>query len=147
MNDAVSLEEYLNTNGTLTYSNVGISMLPLLRQGKDMFIVEKKGPGRCTVGDVVLYRRPPDTYVLHRVIEVRPEDYVILGDNCFNREHGITDKDILGVMTGYVRGGKTHSVDENGYRLYSSLWMKTEGLRVFMKKAVRKTRRFLEKKD
>ncbi len=96
---------------------------------------------------MVLYRRPPDQYVLHRVIEVRPEDYVILGDNCFSREYGITDGDILGVMTGFVRGGKTHSVDERGYRLYSALWMKTERLRVFLKKAVRKARRLLKKRN
>ena len=27
-------EEYLAAHGTLTYSNVGVSMMPLLRQGK-----------------------------------------------------------------------------------------------------------------
>ena len=147
MSDGISLEEYLETNGRLTYSNVGISMLPLLRQGRDLFILEKKEAGRCAVGDVVLYRRPPDQYVLHRVIEVRPEDYVILGDNCFSREYGITDGDILGVMTGFVRGGKAHSVDERGYRLYSGFWMKTERPRVFLKKAVRKARRLLKKRN
>ena len=147
MSDGISLEEYLETYGRLTYSNVGISMLPLLRQGRDLFILEKKGAGRCAVGDVVLYRRPPDQYVLHRVIEVRSEDYVILGDNCFSREYGITDGDILGVMTGFVRGGKAHSVDERGYRLYSGFWMKTERPRVFLKKAVRKARRLLKKRN
>ncbi len=146
MSDAVSLEEYLNAHGTLTYANTGVSMLPLLRQGKDLFIVKKKGPERCGKGDVVLYHRPPDKYVLHRVIAVRPEDYVILGDNCVSREYGITDGDILGVMTGYVRGGKTHSVTERGYRLYSRLWTHTAGPRIFLKKAVLKAKRCLKKK-
>ena len=146
MSDAVSLEEYLEVHGTLTYANVGVSMLPLLRQGRDLFIVEKKGPDRCAAGDVVLYRRPPDQYVLHRVITVRPEDYVILGDNCIGREYGITDEDIIGVMTGYVRGGKAHSVSEKGYRLYSFLWTRGAGLRVFLKKAGLKIRRCLKKK-
>ena len=44
---AVSFEEYLDRNGSLTYSNLGVSMLPLLRQGRDLFTVEKKGPERC----------------------------------------------------------------------------------------------------
>ena len=89
MSEGISYEEYLDRYGTLTYSVVGSSMLPLLRQGKDLFTVTKKGPERCRRGDVVLYRRPPDSYVLHRIIEVRPEDYVILGDNCVNKEYGI----------------------------------------------------------
>ena len=146
MSDAISLEEYLETHGTLTYANVGVSMLPLLRQGRDLFVVEKKGAGRCAAGDVVLYRRPPDQYVLHRIISVRSEDYVILGDNCVSREYGITDEDIIGVMTGYVRGGKTHSVSERGYRLYSALWTHGAGARVFLKKALLKAERRWKKK-
>ena len=136
MRESISFEEYLNANGSLTYTNVGVSMLPLLRQGKDLFTVAKKGAARCKVGDVVLYKRPPDKYVLHRVVEVRPNDYVILGDNCVAREYGIRDADILGVMTGYVRGGKTHTIDERGYRLYTWWILHFTGLRIFWKKSV-----------
>ena len=134
MNNGISFEEYLEKSGSLTYTNKGVSMLPLLREGRDLFIVEKRGEERLTRGSVVLYRRPPGEYVLHRIIEVRPEDYVILGDNCISKEYGITDKDILGVMTGYVRGGKEHSVHDFGYRVYTAIWMHTAGLRIAIKK-------------
>ena len=130
MSERVSFKEYLEANGSLTYTNVGVSMLPLLRQGKNLFTVEKKGAARCRAGDVVLYRRAPDTYVLHRVVEVRAEDYILLGDNCVARECGIRDADILGVMTGFVRGGKVHSVTERGYRLYTALLLHTIPLRI-----------------
>ncbi len=135
MSEGISYEEYLDRYGTLTYSVVGTSMLPLLRQGKDLFTVTKKGPERCRRGDVVLYRRPPDSYVLHRIIEVRPEDYVILGDNCVGREFGVRDEDILGVMTGFVRDGKEHSVSEPGYRAYTALMLRTVFLRTTGRKA------------
>ena len=121
---------YLNERGSLTYSNVGTSMLPLLRQGKDLFIVEKKGAGRCRIGDVVLFRRLPGRYVLHRIVEVRENDYVLLGDHCVRREYGVTDEDILGVMTGYVRGGATHSVTERAYRRYTARILRGERARV-----------------
>lgn len=134
MNDPISYEEYLKQHDTLTYTNVGVSMLPLLRQGKDLFTVRRKGPERCKPGDVALYRRG-DAYVLHRVIEARPNDYVILGDNCIAKEYGIRDEDIIGVMVGYVRNGKAHSIREAGYRLYSFLVLHTIGLRVFLKKS------------
>lgn len=121
MNEPISFEQYLAEHEYLTYTNVGVSMLPLLREGKDLFTVRRKGPERCRVGDVVLYRRPPHSYVLHRIIKVREKDYVILGDNCVGREYGIRDEDILGVMVGFVRDGVQHKVDEPGYRAYSAL--------------------------
>ena len=132
----VSFEEVLERDGRLVYTTVGTSMLPLLRQGRDLFVVEKRGPGRLRAGDVALYRRPPDKYVLHRVIEVREKDYVILGDNCVNREYGITDDDILGVMTGFMRNGKQHAVTEKGYRLYTFLMLHSVGVRILWKRAV-----------
>ena len=141
MNSGISYEEYLEKHGSLTYSNAGISMLPLLRQGRDLFTVRKKGEERCKAGDVVLYRRKPDQYVLHRIVEVRPSDYVILGDNCIAREYGITDDDIIGIMTGFVRDGREHSVKETGYRLYTFIWMHTASLRIFLKKCAIRFRR------
>ena len=127
-----SLEKYLSEQGKVISSNIGVSMLPLLRQGKDLFFIEKKGAERCKVGDVVLYRRKRQ-YVLHRVIEVRKEDYVILGDNCAIKEYGIKDSDILATMTSFIRNGKEHSVNEAVYRLYSFLWLWTAPMRIFMK--------------
>ena len=145
MADRISYEEYLKKYGTLTYSNVGTSMLPLIRQGKDLFIITKKGKRRFKRGDVVLYRRPPNKYVLHRIIEVRPDDYVILGDNCINKEYGIKDSDILGVMTGFVRSGKEHSIKEYGCILYTMAILGTIPVRVFFKKAFMKFKALVKK--
>ncbi len=140
-----SFEDYLDRFGTLTYTNVGTSMMPLLRQGKDLFILKKRGPERLEVGDVVLYRRPPDKYVLHRIVEVRPEDYVILGDNCAAREYGIRDEDILAVMTGYVRDGVEHSVTEKAYRDYTARILRSEKPRVAWKRTVMRAKRIVKK--
>lgn len=60
MSDITNYEEYLQKNGSLTYTNVGTSMMPLLKQHRDLFTVRKKGKERCKAGDVVLYRRPPN---------------------------------------------------------------------------------------
>lgn len=139
-----SIADYLAENGTLTYTNVGVSMLPLLREGRDLFTVRRKRPERCKRGDVVLYRRGKD-YVLHRVVEVRSDDYVILGDNCIGKEYGVRDADIIGVMTGYVRGGKEHSVQDWSYRVYSFVWLHTAWLRVFLKRCTMKLSHLLKR--
>ena len=123
-------EEELARSGSFTYTFRGVSMRPLLIQGRDMFTITKK-QGRCNKYDVVLYKRPPASYVLHRVVEVREQDYVILGDNCLNKEYGIRDEDIIGVMTSFVRKGKEYPVSHRGYRVYSVVWYKLYPLRRF----------------
>lgn len=47
MNEGISFEDYLSENDSLPDSNKGVSMLPLLREGKDLFTVAKKGSNRC----------------------------------------------------------------------------------------------------
>ena len=132
--EATSIAGYLERNGTLTYTNVGTSMMPLLKQGRDLFTVRAKKPGeRLSVGDVAIYRRGKST-VLHRVVEVTDSGYVMLGDNCVRREYGISEGDVIGVMTGYVRRGKAHSVTEPAYLRYTSRILRNEQLRVGRKK-------------
>lgn len=115
-------EAYLEEHGELTATNSGVSMRPMIRQGRDLFTVTRKTEARCQKYDVVLYRRPPCHYVLHRVVEVRDHDYVILGDNCLNKEYGIRDEDIIAVMTRFVHNGKEYSVENKAYRRYARFW-------------------------
>lgn len=126
-----SFEEYLEKNKRLVYRNTGVSMLPLLKQGRDFFIVEIIN-SPLKKYDVVLYKRAPDCYVLHRIIGTDSNGYVILGDNCVKKEYGITDKDIIGKMTGFIRKGKHHSVNEAGYKIYSRIHCFFSPLRIFM---------------
>ena len=103
--------------------------------GKDLFTVKEKDPAVCCKAeDMALYKRPPDQYVLHRIIKVRQNDYVILGDNCVNKEYGIKDEDIIGVMTRYIRNGKEHDISEKKYRFYSFVWLHSIPLRTGCKK-------------
>lgn len=136
----MTFEEYLDKNGELTYTNVGVSMMPLLKQHRDLFTVRQKGKKRCKAGDVVLYKRPPNRYVLHRIVEVRPDSYVILGDNCISKEYGILDSDVLAVMTGYVRKGKSRTVNDRSYRIYTAYIMHTIPVRTAFKKLYHKAR-------
>ncbi|MCM1530219.1 MAG: S24/S26 family peptidase [Alistipes sp.] len=115
-----SFEEVITRTGKLIYTNVGDSMMPIIRQNRDLLIIEKVN-GRLKKYDVPLYKRDSGQYVLHRILKVRKNDYVICGDNRWNKEYGITDRHIIGVLTGIVRDGKTISVKDKKYRLYVHL--------------------------
>lgn len=116
-----SFEEILKSEGRLVYSNVGTSMLPLIRQGRDLLIIEKTS-GRLDKYDVPLFRRPDGKYVLHRVIKVCPDGYVLRGDNQLIKEKGVTDDQILGVLTAVVRGGKEIRTASPRCRAYARIW-------------------------
>lgn len=116
-----TFEDMLEQDGYLVYTNVGTSMMPLLRQHRDIIEIQKKGEERCKKYDAVLFKRG-SKYILHRILEVRPKDYVIVGDHCFRKEYGITDDQILGVMTRVIRDGKSITWENPLYRFYVHLW-------------------------
>ena len=118
----MTIEEAIAEKGYIVYVNVGKSMMPLLRERKDLIEIRKKDPNeRCKRYDVVLYKRG-DMNVLHRVLKVREKDYVICGDHNIRREYGITDDQIIGVMTKVIRDGKSISTRNWKYRVYVHLW-------------------------
>lgn len=123
-----SFEEELNKKGILVYTNKGNSMYPLIRQGKDVLII-KKCNTRLKKMDVPLYKRESGQYVLHRIVKVNSNDYVIRGDNTYSNETGIKDEQILGVLSGVIRDGKEVSVNSLSYKIYSYFWYYTYYLR------------------
>ena len=116
----VTFEELLKKDGYLIYTNVGTSMLPLLRQRRDIIEIRPLS-GRAQKYDAVLYK-VGDKYILHRVLKLLPHSYVICGDHNFRREYGITDNMILGVMTRVIRNGKSIYPTDWNYKLYVHLW-------------------------
>ena len=117
-----AFEQTLQTQGVLFYRIEGVSMQPMLRQKRDAVVV-RPPQGRVQKYDVALYRRDSGKYVLHRVVRVLPDGYVIRGDNCFSDETDVTDREIIGVLTAFVRKGKERKASSPLYRLYARMWV------------------------
>ena len=132
MNETRSVEQTLLQDGVFVSTTSGVSMRPLLRDRRDTIVVTKPN-GRLKKYDVALYRRKNE-YVLHRIVKVLPDSYVICGDNCLAKEHGITDADILGVLTEFYRGDKHYTVTDPRYRLYARVWVALYPLRLLKKR-------------
>lgn len=123
------LREKIDGGGTVTFTPNGTSMLPMLRDGKDV-VVLKKPAGRLHLFDVPLYRRDNGRYVLHRVIDFsRDGSYVMCGDNQFALEKGIRDDQIIAVMIAFYRKGKAYKPNSFRYRLYVNFWYYTRPVR------------------
>ncbi len=72
----------------------GISMQPLLRDGRDELGLLPCNPATLEKGDVVLFRYR-GRHVLHRIIRMDGDRMTLRGDNAYAEEHCRT-KDIVG---------------------------------------------------
>lgn len=115
----IRFEDLLQKDGRLVYKTKGTSMEPMLRQNRDLVIIEVPS-SRLNKYDVALYRRG-EQYVLHRVIGVADGYYRIRGDNTYAVER-IPFENVIGVLKSFNRKGKTHVVTERGYRFYARFW-------------------------
>ncbi len=112
--------EALARDGMIASMTSGISMYPMLRHQRDISIILKR-ERRLQKYDVALYRRG-DSLVLHRVIKVLPNgEYIIRGDNCANKEYGITDERIFGYLDSFRRGDKVYKVRTRSHYLYAAV--------------------------
>ncbi len=116
MIDTFSAEDVLKSKGYFSKTVVGISMQPLLKGRRDSVIVENI-TAPLKKYDVVLFRRG-EKLVLHRIVKIKKDYYIIRGDNCIQNEV-VYENQILGIMTTFVRNGKQCSVNDRLYRLYS----------------------------
>lgn len=139
-----TFEEQLAQNVKLIYTNKGDSMMPLIKQDRDLLIIEP-AIGRLKKYDVPMYKRDSGQYVLHRILKVREDDYVICGDNRWVKEYGIQDRHIIGVLTAVVRDGKEISVNNWKYKLYVHLWCDMFPIRAFIVHAVNKIKRIIRR--
>ena len=114
-----SFEDIIAEQGKLIYTNVGDSMFPLIHP-RDLLVIEAVTKP-LEKYDVPLYKRDNGQYVMHRIIAVKKGAYIMCGDNRRCREYGITDKHIIGVLTGIIRDNRELSVYTTKYRLYARL--------------------------
>ena len=135
MSEIKSIEQAIAEEGKLVLSTAGVSMKPLLGNRRDTVIILPV-EGRLKKYDVPLYRRG-EKCVLHRIIKVLPDSYVICGDNCESYEYDITDANIIGVLSAFYRKDKYYTVDNPWYRLYSVCVVAMFPIRKLLKKSRR----------
>lgn len=148
MSDISTFEAELAAHGRIIYPNVGDSMMPLIKQGRDVLVIERVS---CPLGkgDIPLYKRDSGKYVLHRIISCRRGKYKICGDNRISVERGISDRHIIGKLTSILRDGKEIPLSEAEGRLYRFYMCNLFFLKVIKFKAralVRKIKGVFKKK-
>lgn len=107
----------------------GNSMFPLLRNGKDVVVLEKCPAEALKPMDVVLFRYK-GKHVLHRIICRDGDNLLIQGDGSIVAKEQCSVYDVVGKVVQVCRPhGKTVSVESWKWRVPSRLWRCTGFLR------------------
>ncbi len=117
-------------------------MMPLIREGRDVMVIEDCSGAQVQKLDAVLFTRErrqqkngaraKKDYVLHRVLRINPDgSFWIIGDNCTCGEV-VRGEQIIGRLTAVVRDGRTVSTSDAKYRCYVNLWCRPYHLRIFI---------------
>lgn len=139
MQEFTSIRECLDKTGKYTGLTMGTSMRPIIHQQRDNIIVVKNTE-RLKKYDIAVYQLKSGKYVMHRVVEVYDDHYIIIGDNLKEREY-VTDDMVCGRLIGYYRKGKKYIDCDNNklYKLYSRVWVALLPIRplfIFMNRCI-----------
>ncbi|MBR4959472.1 MAG: S24/S26 family peptidase [Clostridia bacterium] len=133
------MTECLEAGHSYTFTPRGISMLPMLRGGRDTVTLSPI-QGELRKYDLPLYRRPDGKFILHRIVKTGTT-YTCAGDNQFILEEGVERSWFIAVVTSFRRNGKEYRCDQLSYRIYCVLWHHTRRLRWFWFRVKRKLKR------
>lgn len=117
-----SIEQILKEKGVYVGPTAGYSMYPMLKDRRDTIIVRPKTE-RLKPLDVALYKSG-GRYVLHRVLAVLEDGYIIRGDNCYEDEH-VLEENVFGVLVEFYRKNKHISCTDKKYLRYAEKRVRT----------------------
>ena len=120
----------------------GVSMMPMLRQGTDSVEISPLPP-KMKKYDLPVYQYPSGKYVMHRIVSVKDDHYICLGDNLMEKEVVFPEM-MIGVVSAFKRGDKRIAVNHPAYRLYCRIWCAIFPLRKAYRRGKNWLRRLLK---
>ena len=144
MDDLIPIiSECINAGRSVEISPRGVSMLPLIREGRDSVVLSPVNR-EMKKYDLPLYQRADGSYVLHRIVDVKKDSYITIGDNQYVYERGVSRDQIIAIVTAVRRGDRLISVESFSYRFYSVFHHATRPVRHFVRRVVGRIKRLFK---
>ena len=129
-----TLCELVNEGREVVLTVTGSSMSPFLIHQRDAVMLGKMmtSPQR---GDIVLFQREDDSYVVHRVRKVSDEGYYMIGDGQTETEGPVPRERLCAIVTKVRRKAQWFGRNDLKWRFFASVWLAIIPLRMLLVKA------------
>lgn len=114
-------------HGEITFVPKGNSMWPFFKNSAQSVVIAKKS-APLKVYDVAFYERENGEVVLHRVVAILEDGYLMQGDSHLTVEP-IKEECVFGVMIGFYRKSEFIPTTDKKYTLKVEKWYKKKLLR------------------
>lgn len=112
--NVIDYKRLIEQKGSIAFVPSGNSMWPTLKNAKQSVIV-KKVEGDLSLYDVVFFKRNDGSFILHRIIKIEGQTYVVCGDSQYITER-VEKEQIFGVMVGFYKGKKYVDCNDQKYK-------------------------------
>ena len=110
----------------VAFTPKGVSMLPFIRGDRDTVLL--KAPDALSRWDIVL-AKIGKAYVLHRIIDIKNEDLILMGDGNLAGVERCRRQDVIAVTEKIIKGKKEIDCRSKWFLRQSGLWLKLKPLR------------------
>ena len=134
------LKEQATSKKTVSMIVAGNSMLPFLEHGRDViyFTAPEKSPKR---GDLIFFNRPDGSFVMHRLLRVRDDQFYAIGDNQDTAEGPFNMDCIFAVVTKAKRKGRIIGPSSLIWIFFKYIWINIIPLRQALIRSYRRISR------
>ena len=114
--------ERLNAGERVRIRAKGNSMLPFIRNSKDMIILSKPDIHSLQKGRLLLVHLADGRYVLHRVKKTEENSILLQGDGNLSIFERCSPRDVIAEVVCVIRNGKAIEQGSFRWNLYRCLW-------------------------
>ncbi len=138
------VESEIAAGRSVIFKVKGNSMYPFLRNGIDS--VKLVPVNQQLVKNVVVIFKYNGNYILHRIVKIEGDTYIMQGDGVIKTREYCRREDIFGVVTHICRNGGT-MVPLNSFKLKFLVksWLSLSFLRRYLIFFLKKSEKFLNK--
>lgn len=127
--------ELLEEGFPVTLTAKGNSMIPFIWGDRDKVVLRRAD--KYSAGDIVLVLLEDGGYVLHRIISIKGNSVLLMGDGNYSQTEPCTMNDIAGKVTHIIRKDRWIACDTTIQRTKARLWRRLLSVRRVLLPALR----------
>ena len=116
------ISRLISEGKTVSITAKGYSMNPFIMHLRDQITLGPWNDSQIKKGAVVLAKDSRGAFVIHRITKREGDKITLMGDGNIGISETASVDNVIGLMYGVTKKGRTYSVESLRWRLYSWFW-------------------------